>query len=191
MEFGVVASVHSGASTTVVVLYSAAAVVIASVISGLFTSRSAGKTNVAIRQEASESRKQQRIQDAYVEIQIYITEWTRYVDQRLNARPGQELPQRPMISDQAQAIADLVGATAVRNAMLAFTKDVAMFRITLLRLDGAQEQKEMAHPGLGGELDESKAEVASKARAVRITAERVREAMAKDLNGPEPPVRVD
>jgi hypothetical protein len=96
-----------------------------------------------------------------------------------------------MISDQAQAIADLVGATAVRNAMLAFTKDVAMFRITLLRLDGAQEQKEMAHPGLGGELDESKAEVASKARAVRITAERVREAMAKDLNGHEPPVRVD
>jgi hypothetical protein len=151
-------------------------------ITAFGNARSAQRTNDAQTAREREARRQQRIEDAYVEIQVYVADCMRHVHMCLNhwADRPEELPPRPQLSDRNRDTARLHASPEVGRDWEAFDNQFSLFIIqTYLYRSGA------AHAGKQAvrERRETRGQMTSLSFTLDSLSESLFDRMHRELTG--------
>lgn len=107
----------------------AAAVLLASLISSLFAFHAAASNRLETRTLAQEERRQARIQEAYLTLFVYLEKWERYAQWAAQVYVfSDDEPELPELNDAGGGIAALVASKPVEAAMEEFDKLLIAFR---------------------------------------------------------------
>jgi hypothetical protein len=169
----------TGAEATIIAgIVGAGSAVIASAVATFGTYR-------VTKRSGNEDRKQERIRDAYVTIQLYVNKWGNYATWTANPELiAQHLrPELPTVSDEAEAVAALMASDKIVAAVKDFNKKLDSFRSALGVTDEAQRTMNQNAPETVSQLGDSWMVVIRTADELTDAAERVHLQMRKELAG--------
>ena len=164
------------------------AIVVAGIVGGGSAILSAGLaaygTYKLTGRTANEDRRQERIRDAYVTIQLHINGWGNYATWAANPAMMvvQVRPRPPDLSDEAEAVAALVASDQIVTATTEFNKRLQSILSALAISDEAQRLMTTA-PHTVISLQDAYLEVIRIAGEVTDAAEGVHLQMRRELAG--------
>jgi hypothetical protein len=135
---------------------------------------------------SAEERQQQRLRDAYVTIQIYITGWGRFAEWKKRAYetdPPQPEPVIPAIDLEAEAIASLLASREVVGILDQLNEKVNYLRIAMADRGYWETMKSPDLPGSEAEFAESDKRMRKAAENLWQIAEDAHSLMRKELAG--------
>lgn len=135
---------------------------------------------------ATEDRRQQRIEAAYLQLQTYIAGWSNYAEWRIRmyeTDPPTPAPALPVLDAQDVALASLQSSAEVDAAVSTFTQRILTFRV---HVGDYEYWERMASSDLPGSIEqrrESRQRLEASATRLIEAGEAVHSKMREELAG--------
>jgi hypothetical protein len=135
-------------STLTVAIIAGLTGLLATFISAWVAWKVAGKTADSTWSVAREERRQDRIRDAYITIQLYISKWARVAEWYASTIRTSDNPEPtlPSVSEEAEALASLMSSSVIVNAIAEFDTRMRRFRFRVGDLEVAVDAMKV-NPG--------------------------------------------